>query len=105
MKKNKPLIIGAAVIGLGFLAYHIYKRGKKTTDATLLSANNNIKISIRDFNFEFAGYGHYKVIYTSPKSGKSWIKTITNMQIIDATKNADEPTQKDLNQLKYFVKN
>ena len=33
MKKNKPLIIGAAVIGLGFLAYYLYKRGKKTTDA------------------------------------------------------------------------
>jgi len=34
MKKNKPLIIGAAVIGLGFLAYYLYKRSKKTTDAT-----------------------------------------------------------------------
>jgi hypothetical protein len=33
MKKNKPLIIGAAVIGLGFLAYYLYKRGTKTTDA------------------------------------------------------------------------
>ena len=34
MKKNKPLIIGAAVIGLGFLAYYLYKRSKKTTDAS-----------------------------------------------------------------------
>lgn len=30
------------------------------------------KTTISDFRFEFAGYGHYKVTYTSPVTGKSW---------------------------------
>lgn len=62
------------------------------------------RISIDDFRFEFAGYGHYKVIYTSPVTGKQWQQTISNMPLIDATKNADEPKQKDLQELKRVVK-
>ena len=62
------------------------------------------KISKYDFTFEFAGYGHYKVTYTSPVTGKQWSKTINDMTIIDDTKNADEPKRKDLEELKRKVK-
>jgi hypothetical protein len=62
------------------------------------------KISISDFSFVFSGYGHYKVMYTSPITGKQWAKTTNNMPLIDATKNADEPKRKDLEELKYLVK-
>ena len=57
------------------------------------------KISITDFSFVFSGYGHYKVTYTSPTTGKQWVKTTNNMP-----KNCDEPKQKDLESLKYLVK-
>ena len=62
-------------------------------------------ISISDFRFQVSGYGHYKVTYTSPVTGKEWTATVSNMPLIDATKNADEPKKCDLNDLKYFVKN
>ena len=62
------------------------------------------QISISNFNFQFAGYGHYKVTYTSAVTGKSWTKTINDMTIIDATKNADAPTKLALNNLKSIVK-
>ena len=64
-----------------------------------------IKISISDFRFMPAGHGHYKVTYTSPVTGKQWTKTTSNMPLIDATKNAEEPTQKDLEELKRLLKN
>ena len=63
------------------------------------------KISISDFSFSFSGYGHYKVTYTSPVTGKSWSTVTNNMPLIDDTKNADEPKRKDLEELKYLVKN
>ena len=61
-------------------------------------------MDIRDFTFEFKGAGHYKVTYTSPKTGKQWSKTITDMTIIDVTKNCENPKKKDLNHLKFMVK-
>ena len=61
-------------------------------------------ISITDFKFEFCGYGHYKVTYTSPKTNKNWIKTINDMTLIDRTKNCEYPLKKDLHYLKYKVK-
>ena len=63
-----------------------------------------MKTSITDFDFTLAGYGHYKVTYTSPKTGKQWSNTTSCMPLIDATKNADEPKQADLNELKAFCK-
>lgn len=63
------------------------------------------RISIYDFNFQVAGYGHYKVTYTSPATGKQWSTTISDMTIIDATKNAEEPKLKDLEALKWMCKN
>lgn len=61
-------------------------------------------IDISDFEFQFAGYGHYKVTYCSKKTRKEWSAIIDDMSIIDATKNRDEPLKKDLNILKSKVK-
>jgi hypothetical protein len=61
-------------------------------------------IELSDFNFTFNGYGHYKVTYTSPFTGKKWSKVISDMTIIDQTKNSDNPLKKDLNILKSIVK-
>lgn len=63
------------------------------------------KISISDFKFVPICYGHYSVTYTSPVTGKRWNKTISDMPLIDLTKNADEPKRKDLEALKYLIKN
>lgn len=63
------------------------------------------KISIYDFKFNFTGYGHYKVTYTSPTTKKQWQTTTNNMPLIDATKNSEAPKIKDLNTLKYICKN
>lgn len=62
------------------------------------------KISLMDFDFHFAGYGHYRVTYISPVTGKQWTRTTDNMPLIDATKNEDEPKRKDLETLKRFCK-
>jgi len=62
------------------------------------------KISKSDFSFLPHGYGHYLVTYRSQVTGQEW-KTITNdMELIDATKNTEEPKIKDLNQLKNLCK-
>ena len=63
------------------------------------------KISISDFSFSFAGYGHYKVVYTSPVTRKQWEAVTSNMPLIDATKNSDSPKRCDLEALKFLVKN
>lgn len=39
-----------------------------------------------------------------PKIGKQWKASITDMKLIDDTKNAEEPRQFDLRRLLYFVK-
>lgn len=61
-------------------------------------------ISIYDFSFQFSGYGHYKVTYTSPKTKKSWAKTTDDMELIDATKNESNPKKCDLEKLKRVAK-
>ena len=61
-------------------------------------------ISISDFSFQFAGYGHYKVTYFSRKTGKSWTSTTSNMPLIDATKNTEYPKKCDLKALKRLCK-
>ena len=63
------------------------------------------KTQLSAFSFKFSGYGHYLVTYTSPKTGKTWSKMITDMTIIDDTRNADDPKQKDIDRLKKIVKN
>lgn len=64
-----------------------------------------MKTTLRDFDFTFAGYGHYKVTYTSPATGKQWSATISDMELVDATKNSDDPKRKDLEMLKFICKN
>lgn len=63
------------------------------------------KTTISDFRFEFVGYGHYKVTYTSPVTGKQWTAKTNDIPLIDATKNADEPKRQDLETLKRVCKN
>lgn len=62
------------------------------------------RISLRDFSFTPAGHGRYLVTYTSPATGKEWTATITDMTLIDATKNSPDPKVKDLEWLKYHCK-
>lgn len=62
------------------------------------------EISITDFDFKFSGYGHYKVTYTSPTTGKKWTKTTDDMPLIDDTKNSDDPKKVDLGRLKRMCK-
>ena len=63
-----------------------------------------MKTRITDFKFELKGYGHYKVTYTSPVTGKTWETITSDMTLIDATKNTDCPKRKDLEQLKRICK-
>jgi len=64
------------------------------------------RISIYDFSFLPSGYGHYKVFYRSPKTGKEWWATTSNMELIDATKNTEteDIKVKDLVALKRIAK-
>ena len=64
-----------------------------------------VKTNISDFSFEMRGYGQYLVTCTSPTTGKRWSTLFTDMEIIDATKNAIEPRRKDLDNLKWMCKN
>lgn len=57
-----------------------------------------------DFNFSFAGYGHYFVTYTSPKTNKQYKCYTNNMPLIDATKNTENPKIRDLQILKKVCK-
>lgn len=63
-----------------------------------------MKTRLADFDFELVGYGRYNVTYTSPTTGKRWNKSITDMEVIDATKNAECPKRCDLDLLKRMVK-
>ena len=56
------------------------------------------------FDFKFSGYGHYKVTYRSPITGKKWSTVTHNMTLIDATKSEENPKRKDLDRLKYICK-
>ena len=61
-------------------------------------------IHITDFTFRFAGHGHYLVTFESRKTGKQFKALTNDMPLIDATKNAEYPKIKDLNQLKKLCK-
>lgn len=62
------------------------------------------KIDISDFDFELRSHGIYKVTFTSRKTGKTWSSIISEMSIIDATKNTEEPKVKNLIRLKELCK-
>ena len=57
-----------------------------------------------DFQFLSNGFGHYRVTYTSPTTGKQWSVITSDMRLIDATKNEDTPTTLNLNKLKAICK-
>ena len=63
------------------------------------------KVSKSDFRFITAGHGCYIVTYTSPITGRQWTTKTTDMPLIDATKNTDEPKRTDLETLKRLCKN
>lgn len=78
---------------------------KKNTGMKALRPNfSTRKIELSDFEFIPAGYGLYKVIYTSAQTGNQWRCKTTDMPLIDATKNADKPKVKDLERLKKICK-
>jgi len=72
---------------------------------TLKLKDMTTKTTISDFQFKIAGYGLYKVTYTSPVTGKQWTAKTNDMPLIDATKNTDEPKRQDLETLKRVCKN
>ena len=61
-------------------------------------------LSISDFTFRFMYPGHYRVTYTTPIRGLKYSNVITDMTIIDDTKNSDNPTQKNLKHLRNLCK-
>lgn len=61
-------------------------------------------ISKYDFDFSKVGHGIYEVTFTSPKTSKGWTARITDMELIDNTKNEESPLIKHLNELKRSVK-
>ena len=63
------------------------------------------KIKLSDFSFRPAGYGCYLVSYCSPATGRVWQARVTDMTLIDRTKNAEDPRRCDLEMLKWFCKN
>lgn len=62
------------------------------------------KLDLSGFTFKFAGYGHYQVIYQTPIRGDWWSAVISDMTLIDATKNSDNPKAKDIKALRAIVK-
>lgn len=63
------------------------------------------RMDLTGFTFSFQGSGHYLVYYTSPVTGKTWRRLVTDMTMIDSTKNAEYPKRKDIEHLKRYVKN
>lgn len=61
-------------------------------------------IRLCHFTFIFVGSGQYRVTYTSPNTGKSLAATITDMTLIDKTKNSECPKRTDLERLKKAIK-
>lgn len=62
------------------------------------------KLTLSQFSFQFYGHGHYLVVYTT-KTGREYKTVISDMTIIDNTKNSDSPKQKDLKDLAFICRN
>jgi hypothetical protein len=63
-----------------------------------------MKLQKSDFQFIPCGYGHYRVTYISPVTYYFWTRIISDMTIIDSTKNCENPKIKDLVHLKNLCK-
>lgn len=68
------------------------------------SLHRRQRITLSDFGFKRSGYGAYEVTYYSPITNKMFTKRVTDMTIIDETKNAEYPKVKDLDRLKRICK-
>lgn len=64
-----------------------------------------IKTTKKDFTFEFKGYGDYRVVYTSPVTGKSWAIVTNDVELIVNVKDRETPRQCWLESLKQACKN
>lgn len=119
IERGKPEEIGSIdVIEVAGKTYFVNKTGRNTytlseensmtplAEKSTTPASRRKYPAVRRFDFDFApaGYGHYKVTYTSPTTGHKWSKTTNDMPLIDATRNADEPRRKDLESLKKLCK-
>ena len=63
------------------------------------------KLKRSDFGFRYVAYGCYSVSYTSPVTGRMWSTLTKDMELIDCTKNTDNPKKKDLERLRRICKN
>lgn len=53
----------------------------------------------RNFSFQYANYGIWKVTYISPKTGERWSAGVSDLDLIDRTKNTRFPKEADLMKL------
>lgn len=58
---------------------------------------------LSQFTFQFVGAGHYKVTYTTPNRGDYYKALITDMELIDNTKNAEWAKLSDIKHLRSVV--
>lgn len=92
-----------------FLWHEITTTGRFPGNAKKIKAMR-AKTTISDFRFEFAGYGHYKVTYTSPVTGKSWTakglndlyKRLENF-IADCTRSEVDANRDALNKVQSMI--
>ena len=87
--------------------YFVFRFGNTKYNITFVKqlTTKKMKTYINDFKFTYVSYGHYRVTYTSPKTGKQWSTVTSNMPLIDACKNREQAKRIDLNILKYTCKN
>lgn len=63
---------------------------------------NYSKLTLSQFRFTPTGPGHYYVTYIT-KGGRQKGALVTDMQLIDATKNSDFPKGTDLDKLRRLI--
>ena len=57
-----------------------------------------------NFHFDLTTHGHHIVSYISPKTNKKISKMTDNSKLVLKIKNVTNPKQKDLRDLKKFIK-
>ena len=58
---------------------------------------------LSQFTFKLVGYGHYRVTYTTNRCDY-YVAVVTDMPLIDATKNAEYAKLVDIKRLRDLVK-
>lgn len=69
-----------------------------------MPGKNYNAISITDFTFVNDSYGHCFAEFTSRNTRKSWVALVTDMTMIDSTRNSGDPRRDDLVRLKRHCK-